>query len=36
MTGLPRAKTGGLLAVLVNITNNTDRTASYAVQAQRY
>ncbi|MEU1034708.1 hypothetical protein ABZ402_39625 [Streptomyces mirabilis] len=32
MTGLPRAKTGGLLAVLVNITNNTDRTASYAVQ----
>ncbi|QIY93702.1 FxLYD domain-containing protein [Streptomyces sp. S1D4-11] len=32
MTGLPRAKTGGLLAVLVTITNNTDRTASYAVQ----
>ncbi|MFJ1606384.1 hypothetical protein ACIOHS_23845 [Streptomyces sp. NPDC088253] len=32
MTGLPRAKTGGLLAVLVNITNNTDHTASYAVQ----
>ncbi|MFF6996395.1 hypothetical protein ACFY93_15795 [Streptomyces sp. NPDC008313] len=32
MTGLPREKTGGLLAVLVTITNRTDSKASYAVQ----
>ncbi|MEV7345794.1 hypothetical protein [Streptomyces sp. NPDC093544] len=32
ITGLPRAQTGGLLAVLVAITNKTDREASYAVQ----
>ncbi|WP_406165103.1 hypothetical protein [Streptomyces sp. NBC_00996] len=32
MTGLPRAETGGLLAVLVTITNKTDHKASYAVQ----
>ncbi|MER6492975.1 FxLYD domain-containing protein [Streptomyces griseorubiginosus] len=32
MTGKPRSTTGGLLAVVVTITNNTDRTASYAVQ----
>ncbi|WP_369243949.1 hypothetical protein [Streptomyces sp. R41] len=32
MTGLPRSETGGLLAVLVTITNKTDHKASYAVQ----
>ncbi|MGX1130394.1 hypothetical protein RKD49_002584 [Streptomyces glaucescens] len=32
LTGKPRAETGGLLAVVVNITNSTDETASYAVQ----
>jgi hypothetical protein len=32
MTGKPRSGTGGLLAVVVTITNKTDRTASYAVQ----
>jgi hypothetical protein len=32
MTGLPKAETGGLLAVLVTITNKTDQKASYAVQ----
>ncbi|WP_371667778.1 FxLYD domain-containing protein [Streptomyces sp. NBC_00289] len=32
MTGKPRSGTGGLLAVLVTITNKTDKTASYAVQ----
>ncbi|MFG2606501.1 hypothetical protein ACGFT2_23545 [Streptomyces sp. NPDC048514] len=32
MTGMPKAQTGGLLAVLVTITNKTDRKASYAVQ----
>ncbi|MFD5405495.1 FxLYD domain-containing protein [Streptomyces griseorubiginosus] len=32
MTGKPRSTTGGLLAVVVTITNRTDRTASYAVQ----
>jgi hypothetical protein len=32
MTGLPRAETGGLLAVLVTITNKTEKKASYAVQ----
>jgi hypothetical protein len=32
LTGKPRAETGGLLAVVVNITNRTDETASYAVQ----
>lgn len=32
LTGKPRSTTGGLLAVVVTITNKTDRTASYAVQ----
>ncbi|MFJ9147694.1 FxLYD domain-containing protein [Streptomyces sp. NPDC102270] len=32
MTGKPRSETGGLLAVVVTITNKTDKTASYAVQ----
>jgi hypothetical protein len=32
MTGEPRAQTSGLLAVVVNITNKTDKKASYAVQ----
>ncbi|MFE3850185.1 FxLYD domain-containing protein [Streptomyces griseorubiginosus] len=32
MTGKPRSSTGGLLAVVVTITNKTDKTASYAVQ----
>lgn len=32
LTGKPRAETAGLLAVVVNITNSTDKTASYAVQ----
>ncbi|CAL9587471.1 hypothetical protein SUDANB105_05154 [Streptomyces sp. enrichment culture] len=32
LTGKPRAETGDLLAVVVNITNSTDETASYAVQ----
>ncbi|MFJ9242053.1 FxLYD domain-containing protein [Streptomyces sp. NPDC101776] len=32
MTGKPRAQTGGLLAVLVTITNKTEKKASYAVQ----
>ncbi|MFF8727163.1 hypothetical protein ACF073_11805 [Streptomyces sp. NPDC015171] len=32
MTGIPRAQSGGVLAVLVTITNKTDREASYAVQ----
>ncbi|MER6675292.1 FxLYD domain-containing protein [Streptomyces sp. NPDC000983] len=32
LTGKPRSQTGGLLAVVVNITNSTDATASYAVQ----
>lgn len=32
ITGLPRAQTGGLLAVLVAITNKTEKEASYAVQ----
>nr|BFD81514.1 hypothetical protein StreXyl84_09150 [Streptomyces sp. Xyl84] len=32
VTGLPRDRTGGVLAVLVTITNKTDRKASYAVQ----
>ncbi|MCX5001584.1 hypothetical protein OHB05_02930 [Streptomyces sp. NBC_00638] len=32
MTGLPTGETGGLRAVVVTITNNTDKTASYAVQ----
>ncbi|SEC65535.1 hypothetical protein SAMN05216489_01281 [Streptomyces sp. 3213] len=32
MTGKPRAQTGGLLAVLVTITNKTDKKANYAVQ----
>ncbi|MFJ8107307.1 hypothetical protein [Streptomyces sp. NPDC096132] len=32
LTGKPRSETGGLLAVVVNITNRTDSTASYAVQ----
>jgi hypothetical protein len=32
MTGMPRAQTGGVLAVLVTITNKTRSEASYAVQ----
>ncbi|MEU0031549.1 FxLYD domain-containing protein [Streptomyces sp. NPDC006335] len=32
MTGKPRSETGGLLAVVVTITNKTDEAASYAVQ----
>ncbi|MFD5629882.1 MULTISPECIES: hypothetical protein [unclassified Streptomyces] len=32
ITGVPTAQTGGLLAVLVAITNKTDQQASYAVQ----
>lgn len=32
MTGKPRSQTGGLLAVVVTITNKTDKTAAYAVQ----
>ena len=32
MKGLPVSKTGGVIAVLVTITNRTDRKASYAVQ----
>ncbi|MFE7895553.1 hypothetical protein [Streptomyces sp. NPDC057412] len=32
LTGKPRADTGNLLAVVVAITNRTDKTASYAVQ----
>lgn len=32
MTGKPRAQTSGLLAVVVTITNKTDKKAAYAVQ----
>ncbi|MFG2883402.1 hypothetical protein ACGFYV_14060 [Streptomyces sp. NPDC048297] len=32
MTGMPRAQTGGVLAVMVTITNKTRSEASYAVQ----
>ncbi|MGY6020100.1 FxLYD domain-containing protein [Streptomyces spinosirectus] len=32
MTGKPRAQTGGLLAVVVTITNKSGKKASYAVQ----
>ncbi|MFF9070445.1 FxLYD domain-containing protein [Streptomyces sp. NPDC014891] len=32
MTGKPRAETGGVLTVVLNITNTTDEEASYAVQ----
>ncbi|MGW1810738.1 hypothetical protein [Streptomyces sp. NPDC002078] len=32
MTGIPRSRTGGVLAVLVTITNRTGSAASYAVQ----
>ncbi|GAA3305332.1 hypothetical protein GCM10020295_58780 [Streptomyces cinereospinus] len=32
LTGKPRAEAADLIAVVVNITNRTDRTASYAVQ----
>lgn len=32
LTGKPRSQTGGLLVLVVNITNKTDKTASYAVQ----
>ncbi|NUS24742.1 MAG: hypothetical protein HOV92_11055 [Streptomyces sp.] len=32
LTGKPRSETAGLLALVVNITNSTDKTASYAVQ----
>ncbi|MFD7435339.1 hypothetical protein [Streptomyces sp. NPDC059861] len=34
LTGKPRADTGDLLAVAVNIANRTDETASYAVQVE--
>jgi hypothetical protein len=32
LTGLPKAQTGGLHAAVVNITNHTGATSSYAVQ----
>lgn len=32
LSGVPKAQTGGVLAVLVRITNKTDKKASYAVQ----
>ncbi|MEU7424894.1 hypothetical protein [Streptomyces sp. NPDC040750] len=32
MTGVPKAQSGGVLAVLVTITNKTSRKASYAVR----
>ncbi|MET8635226.1 FxLYD domain-containing protein [Streptomyces sp. NPDC004096] len=32
MSGMPRTQTGGVLAVLLTITNKTDQKASYAVQ----
>ncbi|RVU15420.1 hypothetical protein EOT10_39355 [Streptomyces antnestii] len=32
LTGKPRSQTGGVFAVVVNITNSTDKKASYAVQ----
>ncbi|PWI15054.1 hypothetical protein DI272_13410 [Streptomyces sp. Act143] len=32
LTGKPRSETAGLLALVVNIRNSTDETASYAVQ----
>ncbi|MFI1395826.1 hypothetical protein [Streptomyces sp. NPDC020681] len=32
LTGKPRAQTGGLTAVVVNVTNSTDQVSSYAVQ----
>lgn len=32
LTGKPRSQTGGVFAVVVNITNRTDKKASYAVQ----
>ncbi|MGW3729311.1 hypothetical protein [Streptomyces sp. NPDC000851] len=32
LTGKPRSETGGLLALVVSITNSTNSTASYAVQ----
>jgi hypothetical protein len=34
LTGLPKAQTGGLTAVVVNITNSTDKKASYAVEVE--
>ncbi|MGW0548217.1 hypothetical protein [Streptomyces altiplanensis] len=32
LTGKPKAQTGGILAVVVNITNRSDKQASYAVK----
>lgn len=32
MTGKPRADTGGVLTVVLNVTNKTDEEASYAMQ----
>ncbi|MFF2168022.1 FxLYD domain-containing protein [Streptomyces sp. NPDC058175] len=32
LTGKPRSQTGGVFAVVVNITNRTDKKANYAVQ----
>jgi hypothetical protein len=32
LTGKPRSQTGGLLVLVVNITNRTEKTASYAVR----
>lgn len=34
LTGKPRADTGDLVAVTVNVTNRTDKPASYAVQVE--
>jgi hypothetical protein len=34
LTGFPKAQTGGFNAVLVNITNSSDQTASYAVKVE--
>ncbi|MEU6851131.1 hypothetical protein ABZ901_14520 [Actinacidiphila alni] len=34
LTGFPRAKTGGLNAVLVSITNTSDQKASFAVKVE--
>ena len=34
LTGIPKAQTGGLTAVVVNITNSSGKQASYAVQVE--
>ena len=34
LTGIPKAQTGGLTAVLVNITNSSGKQASYAVEVE--